>query len=74
MQIPLQSVEVFTTNVEDNNEAAALAALLLQRYPSSKVSFDLDDCDRILRVQGKAHPKDVVQFMNDCGYECKVLE
>ena len=74
MQIPLHTVEVFTTNVEEKNEAAALAALLLQLYPGCNISFDLDDCDRILRVQGKAYPKDIVRFMNDCGYECKVLE
>jgi hypothetical protein len=46
-------IEVFKTNVEEVHDAAELATVLLQHFPACSVSFDLEDCDRVLRVEGK---------------------
>jgi hypothetical protein len=44
-------VEVFATALESAACAAAVKQLLQQDLPFLQVSFDLDDRDRILRVQ-----------------------
>ncbi|MCB0699610.1 MAG: hypothetical protein H6551_11545 [Chitinophagales bacterium] len=74
MQIPLSKVEVYKTNVEDNDEAAALAASLLQYHPDADISFDLEDCDKVMRVIGNIPAHYIIKHMEDCGYDCAVME
>ena len=44
-------IEVFRTDVADPAQAAAVRRALQARFPGLRVAFDLDDCDRVLRVQ-----------------------
>lgn len=68
-------VEVFKTNVEQTAHAEKLAALLRLHFPGSKVNFDLEDCDRILRVEGQSFAPDKVQMLVAAhGFSCTVLE
>jgi len=68
-------VEVFKTNVEETSEANKLVALLLQHFPGSKINFDLHDCDKILRVEGKDFMTEkLVMLVHENGFTCKVLE
>ncbi len=68
-------VEVFKTNVEHATQAAKLVALLLQHFPDSRVNFDLEDCDRILRIEGQHFIAEKVQLLvNGHGFSCQVLE
>jgi len=67
-------VEVFKTNVEAPDESARIIEELLQRYPQSRINFDLSDCDRILRVEGeKVHAGGIIELMAAIGYVCEVL-
>jgi hypothetical protein len=43
-------VEVFKTNVADPEQAKWIADQIERNFTVCKVNFDLDDCDRILRV------------------------
>jgi hypothetical protein len=43
-------VEVFKTNVADPERAKWLVDQIERNFTNCKVNFDLDDCDRILRV------------------------
>ena len=43
-------VEVFKTNVADPERAKWLVDQIERNFANCKVNFDLDDCDRILRV------------------------
>jgi hypothetical protein len=43
-------VEVFKTNVADPEQAKWLVDQIERNFNNCKVNFDLDDCDRILRV------------------------
>jgi len=45
-------VEVFKTNVDTEYFAGKITALLLTHFPLCKISFDLEDCDRVLRIEG----------------------
>ncbi len=45
------TVKVYKTDVTDKSEAAAIAKYLIHEFPSCDVSFDLDDCDKVLRIE-----------------------
>jgi hypothetical protein len=67
-------VEVFKTNVHERRHAEALTRNLLQQFPLLKVNFDLEDCDKILRVEGKnIQPDPIIELVNGEGYQCNVL-
>jgi hypothetical protein len=67
-------VEVFKTNVEETELAAQLVSTLRIRFPFSKINFDLEDCDKILRIEDNdVCAKTIIELMNHSGYECELL-
>ena len=67
-------VEVFKTNVQEDS-TASLVEQLLEHFPQSKINFDLEDCDKILRVEGSnVIPGKVIDILMMQGYLCSVLE
>jgi hypothetical protein len=68
-------VEVFKTDVQETEEADQLVALLQEHFPGSRINFDLHDCDKILRIEGKhCIPSQVEVLVQQNGYSCNVLE
>ena len=68
-------VEVFKTNVEDPAQAAKLVGLLQKRITNSSINFDLEDCDKVLRIEGpEVSLPLVVGILKDYGYKCQPLE
>ena len=69
-------VEVFKTNVEKRFDADLLIEEIHKIFPSYKANFDLDDCDRILRVQsisGEVQADLMINLLMDFGFEAEVL-
>ena len=67
-------VEVFKTNVQLHEQADQLASVLRGRFDFSKINFDLDDCDKILRVEGKQIcVETIIEILNTHGLQCEVL-
>lgn len=67
--------EVFRTNVEVESQSEELLALLREHFPGTRINFDLQDCDRILRVAGdNIEPGRIIAMLNMNGFECQVLE
>ena len=70
-------LEVFRTTVNCPVAAAELRGHLLVRLPSAaRVSFDLDDCDRVLRVHTPGQWLDVhtvAAVLWESGYHCEPL-
>ena len=68
-------IEVFKTNVEKTNDADKMVRLLLEHFPQSKINFDLHDCDKILRVEGKDFCSDkIMMLVHNKGFQCELLE
>ena len=68
-------IEVFKTNVQEFSEAQKLVALLLRHFPNSKINFDLDDCDKVLRVEGNnLRIEKVMTLVAEKGFLCTVLD
>jgi hypothetical protein len=47
-------VEVFKTDVDSEQVAVKIITDLQRIFPSYRINFDLDDCDKILRVESKS--------------------
>ena len=68
-------VEVYKTNVEYRETAEKLEAELKEIFPGSIVNFDLDDCDKILRVESdKDIFSEAAEILVKKGFYCEVLE
>lgn len=72
----IEFVEVFCTNVSTQQAAAVLQQRLLLRYPECRFSFDLEDCDRVLRVACAHGPPDspgICQVLGHYRFACSVM-
>jgi hypothetical protein len=68
-------VEVFKTNVLQQKQAKGILAFLSKTFPGFKINFDLDDCDKILRVEGQnISSEKIINLLNTDGYQCEVLD
>lgn len=67
-------IEVFRTDVSGNAEAEAMIARLRDFTPNSSITFDLEDRDRILRVESALlEVSAVISCMQAHGHECEIL-
>ena len=46
----MQLVEIFKTNINCPDEAKKIVEQIHATYTTYKANFDLDDCDKILRI------------------------
>jgi len=70
-------VEIFKTNVNNKKQAGKVLKTLNTRLPAYFFNFDLDDCDRILRVKSPGPPietAEIVKLVEDHSIEICLLE
>jgi hypothetical protein len=68
-------IEVFKTNIAEQTHAMEMTMLLQHHFPGSKVNFDLDDCDNILRIEGdNIAPDRITTLLRFRGFVCETLE
>lgn len=71
----MDTVEVFRTTVGTPAQAHVLRARLQQLFPACRITFDLEDCDNVLRIAGFPQcPRQTIACLVDAGYECAALE
>ncbi|HEV8283640.1 MAG TPA: hypothetical protein VGQ09_04980 [Chitinophagaceae bacterium] len=67
-------VEVFKTNVENKNQAEQILKVLKKNFPRLKINFDLDDCDKILRVEGENLSSGaIIELIKSNKFLCQIL-
>jgi hypothetical protein len=67
------TVEVFKTSVAEPVQAEVILATLINSFPNIKTNFDLDDCDRVLRVEGEFVATEIIRLLKTKGHSCEVL-
>jgi hypothetical protein len=68
-------IEIFKTNVEETVQAKKIVGILLEHFPDNKINFDLHDCDKILRVEGKSFcTEKIMTLVTENGFSCNILE
>jgi hypothetical protein len=67
-------IEVFKTDVQGREKAENLIEILCKSFPESKINFDLQDCDRILCVEGSNFlPERIINLLQLNGFGCEIL-
>lgn len=69
-------VEVFKTNVREPIFAYRLVEKIHERFADYKANFDLEDCDRILRVKcttGPVQSSRLIALLKEHGFKAEVL-
>jgi len=69
-------VEVFKTDVQCADQACTLVDRIHRAFPGYKANFDLEDCDRILRVavaHGDINTSRIITLLNHAGVWAEVL-
>lgn len=68
-------VEIFKTNVQKEADKNYVTAVIQSQFPEYKINFDLEDCDKILRVEGTGlESKNIIDYVNCMGYICVKLD
>lgn len=67
-------IEVFKTNIHSTDQVRLLEDAIHHQLPESKINFDLDDCDRILRVVApEIDPNQIIELAEEIGLEVETL-
>lgn len=68
-------IEIFKTTVRTKRMARIIITDLIRTFPNAKINFDLDDCDKILRIDcNRLIIDEVIETVNRRGFDCEVLE
>lgn len=67
-------IEVFKTNVQEESQCKVIIEKLLEHFPNSSINFDLEDCDKILRIHAPTISNTkIIAILNSHGYFCEAL-
>lgn len=70
-------IEVFRTNVTEAGDAEVVLRHIQSRFVLYEANFDLQDCDRVLRIKsilGDVDTKAVISLLAAIGFEAGVLD
>jgi len=70
-------IEVFKTNVTKPVHAAAIVSAIRSMRGHYHVNFDLDDCDRIMRVKserGEVEKELLIKILGRFGFKAAILD
>ena len=69
-------IEIFATNIRSIKDARIIEGLFSIVFPRLDVNFDLDDRDRILRVQSPVpiDSNSIIGYMRNLGFAAKVID
>lgn len=73
----MRTVEVFKTNVAHKKAAKTILTEIGIHQPEYKCNFDLDDCDKVLRIEnvkGHVDAKLIFDILKKNNYEGSILK
>lgn len=69
------TVEVFKTNIDNRQQFNILKSEILNLFPETIISIDLEDCDKVLRIEGIYFDAEQIRaIVKTYGFECKILD
>ncbi len=67
-------IEIFKTDIQEEMQAVFVRETLQKSFPMAGICFDLDDQDRILRIEDETiDPSKVVSIVNSVGSSCRLI-
>jgi hypothetical protein len=70
-------IEVFITNIHTSGEADRLLKLIHKQLKDHRANFDLEDRDRILRVENPGGPvagEMILSLVSSLGFKAEILD
>jgi hypothetical protein len=70
----LSEILVFKTNISCGDELERIASILSQEKSITRWTVDLEDVDKVLRIEcGGMQPDAVVEILTEAGFLCEEL-
>ena len=67
-------VEIFKTHIHQKVAADELIQQIQKCCPAAKINVDLDDCDRVLRIEDdRISVSEIIKLTADLGHYCEVI-
>lgn len=69
-------IEVFATNIDTDQQAEKVLLQISEVFPNYMANFDLEDCDKILRIETQQTTIDtqsIIQLINEMNGEASLL-
>ena len=76
LNIIMKQVEIFKTDVQEAARAKRVIAMLGRKHPDYLVNFDIEDVDRILRIESttaQISSVEIESLVADLGVYCKIF-
>jgi hypothetical protein len=68
-------IYVFITSVKTEQEVEQLKPFLNDLLKQAKWNFDLEDCDKILRIDSETEiTQSVIKLLHNKGFDCEELQ
>ncbi|HYG37581.1 MAG TPA: hypothetical protein VD908_03135 [Cytophagales bacterium] len=70
-------IEVFKTTVRKKRDARKVISQLKMMLPSSSINIDLQDCDKVLRIETSQQTFDeriVFELLTQNKFHCEILD
>jgi hypothetical protein len=66
---------VFKTDVTSKKKVSKVSALLTSFPAIEQWNFDLEDCDKVLRIVANGlHPRSVESLLHTAGFNCREMD
>ncbi|WP_316742280.1 class I SAM-dependent methyltransferase [Pedobacter antarcticus] len=70
----MKRIAIFKTNIQQQNQADEVFITLTSILPSSRINFDLEDSDKILRIEDPdVDPDIIISVVQGLGFLCKSM-
>ncbi len=67
-------IEVYSTNITKRKDATRILKAFRQEFPAASLFFDLEDCDKIMRVTATIDTINTIPFwLKTHGFDCTIL-
>lgn len=71
----MRNVKIFSTDIENRTQVNDISAAICSLFPHSIVTVDLEDCDKVLRVEGNIPTSEyIINLLSKLGFRCEELE
>jgi hypothetical protein len=68
-------LEVFKSNITKKKQAKEFKKECLTKCPDYLIAFDLEDCDKIIRIEGEnLNIKDIMEIAHGLNIALQILE
>lgn len=71
----MRNVKIFSTDIENRTQVNDISAAICSLFPHSIVTVDLEDCDKVLRVEGNIPASEyIINLLSKLGFRCEELK